>query len=563
MSYLKEAEEAARAVRNNDWANVKTAGTYYPSISGNTWILNSGTQNISGFTRSIIISDVSRDSISGNISSTGTVPDPSVKKVDISVSWTTPFYSHVDSTFYVSRYLSNTPLAGSGTIQPFSGNGNWCTPSLSITNVDLSGQGVPNAVSAISGQVFAATGANASGVSFADVLLTDPAYPSPPVSTLNGTFNGFKTNGIFGDSSYAYITTDTNSKEVVIIDLAHKDISNKFLLAGVFDAPGNTSAKGIFVTATYGYMTTGSKMFNFNKVGSSLPLDNNGVALDGLGQRISVVGNYAYVATDSTGNQLNIIDISNPSDLKKVDTVHVDGKAGKDVFINTAGTRAYLVTASSASQREFFIINIDKTSANYKQIISSYDTSGMNPTGVSVVTPKKGIIVGIGGLEYQVIDLSDETNIPSTPCGTLNIDSGINGVSSILTTSTPPRAYSYIITSVHSKELQIIEGGSGGGGGTGMFESTTFDAGHDVAFNYFTATADPNLTYKFSIKHGISGSCAGVTFSDSDYNLLPIGSLPLTTIGAGYTNPGQCMRYRVTNSASSAVSYSLTINYSP
>src|SRR3989344_9611665 len=66
---LREGEEAVRSVREKGWTNVAANGTYYPEISGSSWVLTScggSCPAINGYTRPIVISDAQRDA-SGQI----------------------------------------------------------------------------------------------------------------------------------------------------------------------------------------------------------------------------------------------------------------------------------------------------------------------------------------------------------------------------------------------------------------------------------------------------------------------------------------------------------------
>jgi len=105
---LKEAEEAVRVIRENDWNNL-TNGTFHPEIdiSGTNWELAIDSENLNGFNREIVISDVNRDS-SGNITTSGGTLDPSTKKAEFTVSWNSPISSSVESTIYLQRYIGNT-----------------------------------------------------------------------------------------------------------------------------------------------------------------------------------------------------------------------------------------------------------------------------------------------------------------------------------------------------------------------------------------------------------------------------------------------------------------------
>lgn len=606
-AYLYEAEEAVRVVDANDWSNLAN-GTYHPTSSGSSWSLAAGQEILeNNYTRKIIIGDVYRDG-SGNISQSGTL-DPSTKLVTSSVSWLNPIPLSVSAITYLTRHKNQshiettvadfTPGAsnsattgiaitnrsgGEVALGAGGGGGDWCAPSLTLATLDLPKNGVANAISAIEGQIFAGTGDNASGVSFANV---DVTTTYPPTPTLQQTFDGYKTNGVFGETNYAYLATDTNSKEVVIINLtqySNPPTNTKYKEEGFFNAPGNGSGNAIFVSGNYGYMTSGNKFYIFDlssKTGSRPQVNPTAVTLSGNGVKIAVNGNYAYVASDGTTNQLQIIDITNKTNPSIVGQITVAGAGGKDVSINSTATRAYLATAASVSQREFFIINIQNKTSPTQVSGGIYDTSGMDPKGVNVVTGNRAIIVGTSGTyQYQVVDISNE-NSPVN-CGSLQISTGVNGVASLLQSN--GYAYSYIITGDATSELKIILGGAGAGNNynsSGVFESTTFDAGREVAWNNINSTTavpqNTTLQYKIALKHAINNSCNQVTFSSSDFvgsdgqttSYFPAtgGLLPFDNNGTGYENPAQCLRYRAylttTDSSQSPVIYDVSLNYSP
>lgn len=559
IGYLKEAEEATRVVRESGWEAFAVNGTYHPEILGSTWVLRTNAEPISDFERSIIIAD--SDPV-----------DPSIKKVTYTVSWGDDARERVISESFLTRYLENdvytetlqsqfdlgiltntvvTNVSGGEVQLGAGGKGDWCKPSLSLAQFDLPKNGVANAVSAINGRVFAGTGDNASGVSFANVSVDDSDPPN--VSTL-GTYDGYKTNDVFGEENYAYLATDTASKEVEIIDLT----TNPYSEAGFFNAPGPTNATSVYVLGNVGYVTTGSIFYTFDlasKSGSRGQLGS--VSLAGNGTSIFVVGNYAYVATSGSSAELQIVDVTNPASLSVVGQTNTTSGVGRDVFVNSTGTRAYLVTAESSSQNEFFIIDVGSKSGA-QPILGSFDTNGMSPKGVTVVPGNRAIMVGTGGNEYQVINITND--VPST-CPNidsfLNIDTGVNGVSSVIYGE---KAYSYIITGDASSELKIIEGGPGGGSSSneGNFESQIFDATHQVSFNRFSANSiipsGTSITYQVAVSDAVAGSCSGASFSFVN----SVGPISLA---------GQCFKYKVnmasSDSTTTPIFTDITINYSP
>lgn len=584
-AYLSEAQEAIRVIRANGWSNL-SSGTYHPIVSGNTWILMSGPETIdNNFTRSIAIEDVKRG-INGNIAQDGAL-DPSTKLFTISVSWNSPFPNSVSAKSYLTRHDSN--IHANTTISDFSGTaqgatvsattetsipddgqvqlgaggggkGDWCAPNLSIAALDLPKNGVANAVTAIEGRAFAGTGDNASGESFANINITNA---DPPTASILGTFSNYKTNDVFGETSYGYIATDTNSKEIVIVNFS----SNPYTEAGYFNASGITDANGVFVVGNTGYMTQGNRLRNFDlsgKSGSRPAIDSDGVGLSATGTSVYVSGNYAFISIAGHTKELEIVDVSNPSNLQVIGYADVNGQAAYDVFVNSTGTRAYLATGSSSSQKEFFIVDVS-TKTGSRPAVGSYEANGMNPNAVTVVTNNKAILVGTGAEEYQVIDITNETQ--PARCGGLNVDSGINGLASVL--EADGDAYTYIITGDSSSELKIIEGGGGKFVANGTYTSTIFDAGSEVYFNSFAVNhIVPPLTsiqYEVAVATAVNNSCSGATFSYAG-PYATSSALPSTTSNPAYKNPGRCLKYKATLSTTdptqSPILYDISFNYS-
>jgi hypothetical protein len=571
VALLREGQEAIRAVRDQNWEAITSPAVamdtpYHWVQEGGSWSLLEGSETVDGFTRSLEISDISPS-------------DPSLKKITITINWGEVFPSSTTSVIYLTRWR-NTSLEDSGSVQPQGqGLGDWCRPSLALTNVNIPHQAEANSIKAsettdgTGNRIFMGTGNSADSPAFTNIKIIGN---TPPTATILGSYNGtpqVKVNNLTGDSRYAYLATD---KDVQILDL---NTTPPYQKIGSYDVGGGEKVKGVYVVGNTGYAVTQSKFYIFGMSPdrktatprASLTLLNSARVVVDSSNR------YAYVPNSDPNGELKIIDVHsyltrdpavlNSSDIRNV---NIDGGAGRDVYINASATRAYLATATDALKPEFFIIDItDPANPSVFTDNATYDTNGMDPYGVTVVTDNRAIIVGAGGNEYQVFSVADDqvSFCPNHGEGTdyLNIDTGVYAVSSILQADL--HAYSYIATGDAGAELKIIEGGPGGGGNgsNGMYESETLpipDPGHNVAFNNFTATVDPDLSYKISIKQGIGGSCTGVTFSDSDFIPFIPGPLPLDILGGGYINPGQCMRYRVLDSGDVTKPFTVTFNYS-
>ncbi len=601
-SYLNEAQEAIRAVRANGWSNI-SPGTYHPVVSGSTWILTSGSELIdSNFTRQIVIEDVKRDA-NGNIAQDGTL-DPATKLITISVSWDSPFPNSVNVKSYLTRHDSNihtdttiadfsgskngtaviktngTNVPDDGQIQLAAGGGghggDWCAPNLGLPSLSFPQKTSTNAIYAIPGQAFVGIGDPENkgfGQSFANVTITQNY---PPAATTKYVYSSNPVYGTFGQESYAYLAIDDTSKQILILDTT----LIPFTTIGSFTPPITTRGSSVYVSGNTGYMTAGNKLYNFDLTSKSgvRPIkDADGVLLAGTGVKVAVIGNYAYVANSETTNQLQVIDISNPTDLRVVGQTTVNNQIATDLAVNPSGTRVYLVTKFASGQKAFFIIDTTARTGN-QPIISSFDTQGMNPHGVAIATGNKVIVVGLDGQQYQVLNVSQETS--PTKCGGLNIASGIYGIATLLQPNGD--AYSYIITGDISGQFKLILGGNGGQFvATGNFVSSTFDAASSSAFNNFVANvAQPSQT---TIQMQVAGSppfnniCNGLTFNyvgpdlTSSTFFTPVvssisGTIPFQANGS-YQNPARCFSYKTYFNTSdvtqSSVLYDMTVNYSP
>jgi len=605
---IQEEKEAIIVLREAGWANVATNGTYHPAISGTTWSLSAGSESINGFTRSIVIADAYRTSTgSGSLVTQGGFIDPSTKKVTYTVSWTQPRSTSLSVVGYISRRdnlsytqtteadftagtQSNTTVTniqgGEVALGAGGGGGDWCAPSSSITQYDLPKSGVANAVTAIEGRVFAGTGSNSSGVSFADVVFTTDV--NPPQITSSKTFDGYKTNAVFGESNYAYLATDSNSKEVVMLDLnqySNPPTNTKYLEVGSINLPGNGSGDSIHVVNNKAYVIGGRKfyIYNLSSDRTSATLQNSGgYSLSGKGKKVVVGsgGQYAYIMTSATSNQFEILDVSNATNPTRAGQITVgSSQAGVDLSVTSSESVVYVALAYSAGKSNVY--KIDTTNKSSPQAGLGYSTSSMNPKAIATVTGNRLIVVGTGGTyQYQVLNTNTMAMCNAT--SGLTYSAGVNGIAAVLQSNGD--AYSYIITGDSNAELKLILGGAGGQhASSGNFTSSIFNAGYQTAFNRLSATvsqpAQTTVKIQLAVANPVSGSCTGSTYTflgpgGGSGQYFTVGSDPTRIVATvpvlssgSYSNPGQCFRYKVwfTSSDSSASPdlYDAAVNYSP
>lgn len=405
----------------------------------------------------------------------------------------------------------------------------WCRPEFTFTEFDLPGNGVAKTISANQGDVFMGTGDNASGLSLIKTTISDSDTPS---FSVDGTFDGHKVNNVFGEGNYAYLATDTNSKEIVIIDIS----TTPYKEVGYFDAPGSNDGESVYVSGNYGYMTQGEYLRVFNltsKIGSRPQVAQH--KLYKRGTFMEVKGNYAYILIAGAVEELEIVNISNPLSPQTVGNVDVNsGVAVTALNVSDDEQRIYIGANSSANFRELYIVDISNKNGT-RPIIGEYEAGGLSVRAIEVVdNDTKVILVGTNGEEYQVVDTTNAAN--PVRCGGLQIASGGNAIAAVVFTESS-NAYSYVVTGDTSAELKVIRGGAGGGGGasgegyagSGEFVSEVFDTGSENTYYYLltwleTLPAGSNI--EIQLRSGNSSNLSAETWVGPD-----------GTAGTNFTEP--------------------------
>lgn len=588
---MREATEVVKIIRDSSWSAVETNGTYHPTRSGSTWTLASGSEIINDITREIVIGDVYRDQNQLIVESGGTI-DPSSKKISINLGWTEPIGSYLSSSFYITRFNDNavylqtteadfqtgthngTVVTNTGdgeVILGAGGSGNWCAPQSNIVGeFDLPGDGNSKDVMAKEGKALTGTH-ETSGGTFLGLNISND---NPPQTTVIFSLPGYETNDVFFKDGFGYFATENTSKDVIIVRLSTGQEVGYFN-----DTDWFGTAQGVTVHGDVGFVTIGFKLHSFDlssKFGSRPQIDSESLGLLATGYRLQAKNEHAYVALDFGAQEMGIYNVIHngiPGQIIKTGYADVNGASGKEVFINQQELRAYLATSQSGSQDEFFIIDITGDTGN-RPVLGSYDSGTMDPTGVTLATFNKAILVGTGGEEYQVIDISDEQN--PVRCGGIDVDEGIWGVSAVLEDDN--EAYSYIMTRDPNAEFKIIIGGPGGSyASEGYYESAPFDANYSTAFNRIIPTdltpVSTSATYQIAIVDALNNNCNDPTYTfvgpdGTDQTFYTSeSSLLLDDNGSGFENPGRCMKYRVylstEDSASTPIMEEMEINYAP
>jgi hypothetical protein len=514
------------------------AGSKSLVYQNNTYVFQDGAVSDIGISLQFTIAQTYRDAL-GNIVASGGTLDVHTRTVIFTAQWTDflGLPNSVASTVYVSDW--NTLKLLQTTDTEFSAGTNnatvitktsdgevtmetviyadWCNPALTQNSYDLPGQGIAKTISAQPGNIYMGTGSNSSGVSFARMSFV-PSEP-PSVSVL-GVFDGYKTNAVFGSGNYAYLATQTNSKEVVILNVA----TTPYTEIGYFNPPINSEGKGVFVNGDLGIMATTSRLYTFDLTAKTGARPSIGyISLSGTVTDLFVRGNFAYVTLSNSTTEMQILDFTNPASIQSVGWFDLNNTSATTVFVNEDETRAYVGTSSTSSQRELFVVDVVNKSGSHTSI-GSYETNGM--TVKDVVVPagsNRAILVGSGGTEqYQVVTIDNETN--PQYCGGLAVVNGVNAIAAV--TETNGNVYSHVVTTNATTELRTIKGGPGGGGGSGYgylssgdYTSPVFDSTSPTAQYYsieWSAAIPQNSGLKLQLRSSNDPTMTGSVWIGPD-----------------------------------------------
>jgi type II secretory pathway pseudopilin PulG len=474
-------------------------------------VLSDGSVTTNGITSWFEIDTVNRDGTGAIVNSGGTF-DPYTRKVTLYTQWVDIFNNPQEvvevlfiNDWNTARWTVTTEAEYElgthfQTITAPVGDGavsmatllypDWCNPALTLTAHDIPGNGDARTVTAQGTHAYMGTGGNASGIAFTHVSI---AGVETPVLTVEGDYNSGKVNDIevTDDLAYAVLGTDTSGGEVKMLDLTQ---ASPYPEVGYFDFYKSYNGDAVAIGDGFGLVGGDKYLSSFGLssfTGARSELDRITLNIGGGDiTDIDIVGDYAYISVTKTSAQISIVDISDPNNLVEKGTTYVNSYNVSQLYVRDDGQRIYLGTESAAGD-DFYIIDVSDKETPGWSAISSYETSGMSVYGITTV--KDGnlvILVGNGGEEYQVVDISDELS-PSR-CGGLDLPLTMYDVT--WAEDVEGNVFSYVVTSDTAEEFKIIRGGPGGGWGSGYgyansaeYTSSVYDTGTSSTVYYFVS----------------------------------------------------------------------------
>ncbi|MEZ6255256.1 MAG: prepilin-type N-terminal cleavage/methylation domain-containing protein [Patescibacteria group bacterium] len=515
-NFMQECIDAVYLAKEEGWSNVATVGTYYPTITSNTWQLAAGSQTIDDFTREIVIEDVYRNS-NLDIVTSGGILDKSTKKVTVNVDWTLPNNGQVTSTFYLTRYANNTSWtqttdnsfssgSGTGIVYTAVGDGevqlatgtatSWANPANVGT---FSGDGTGDGKKfTIIGNYGYLTQETTSGHEFTIIDATNPIA----LTKISGVEIGNIVYDMVIDGNYAYLATGVNNAELTIINITNK---NAPTIVGTRDLGNNNDAFAIAKSGNFVYVAKDSsggsaEMYVVNVTNPALPLEVGSYENGADVNDIKIEGNYAYLATDNLETViLNITVPAAPTLAGFYDSA--GGANGESIVVS--GSYAYLGLASGTGN-DFEIVNISNQAS--PTLVGGYDVGG-TVTGINIIGNYAFLSTSNGSAEFTALNISNLAS-PSL-VGTFNLDTSddifVQG------------NYAYMVNN-NSNEILILEGGTSGGlyETYGEYTSDRRNANATVTWNYIDFIYQEPAGTDFKLQVGLSTDDVTYTYVGPD-----------------------------------------------
>ena len=414
----KEGLEASRSIRDNNWTNL-SSGIYGLSLTRNHWEFSGSIEDISsqlnGGQRQIIIEDI--DENNKKITSTVTWQISNVRQGQESFNTILSNWHRIFQKWSIAAIFNITHL---GTELTANANDLFYRDDLIYLVTDDNLGLLP--------EFFVIDVADESNIRI--------------ISSLNLETGA---NSIYVYGNYAYIATNHDNRELMIIDISN---SLNPQLVGFYDLDGRFDATSIYIFGNYAAMGTinnrrGPEFYIFDIQNPYSIVLRSFLDLGDTVNSLYYDGSYIYAACSGNTEELQIIDLSNILFPQVIGTMNINGAINAyDVFI--LDNHAYLVAAGNTGN-EFYVVDItNKTSPN---IINSFEI-GDNTNSVFVDRNYAFLGANLNKKQFQVIDISDVTNL--SLLSTLDIGGNVNSV--VVNTNTV-----YLATDRNDGELVILK----------------------------------------------------------------------------------------------------------
>lgn len=421
--YLQEGTEAVRSIRNRDFAEI-TAGTYGLDTGSGYYEFDGTSDVLDEYTRTITIEDVERDG-SNNIVASGGTDDPNTKRVTVNITWETLTgkNQNVDHVFYIHNFISevtwiqdltsefntgyfhssDSASAGDGEVVLRTMQGDWSGLSIAY-DVDLEGNGDRVALYYDETQdLLFSLSENTTEYEF-QAIEVHAASTSTPTE-----LRGFDVGGADGtdfviSGDYAYIATEDNNAEVMVVDIFSMSQVNTIDLSGDADATGIdiTGSTLVIVRDSSGddemyFYDVSTPEGTLTELGSTELSENM--------TDVVVSSSYAFATSTDNTDELFVVRIS---DYTEVNTVNLSGDENPN-GLALVGSNLYIARNDDGSEADLYVLDVSSPEGSITTTDSLDTETDNNDIVIDADEDYAFVATDDNSEEVLVIDLSTFT----------------------------------------------------------------------------------------------------------------------------------------------------------
>lgn len=454
----KEGIEASKSISNNSWGDL-SLGNHGISISDEHWVFQGTADDVSDqLTQGARVIIVEQDEICNlnckKITSQVTWNLTNTRPQTVTlVTYLTNLFSHnwtqtLLADFDLGKRNSvQTTEVGDGEVK-LSLVGDWNNASV-VANFNTDANGDIRDIFINNNIAYVITMNNGGGGEEEFFVLDISDISNGNINLLGsadlGTELGNDARSFHVSGNYAYIASDDNNAELMVVRLTDYTVVNQY------DVPVNVNGLDVFVVDGVAYLTTNvNNSEEFYVLDVSNPEGEitqlNSLEIDATINKIDIVGNYAYLATEGNNKELSVVRLT---DNTEVNTFDMAGN-GDMTSVQVIGDIAYMGRESSG-ESEFYTLDITDPEGVITEI-DSINLGGDDVETISIYNDLAYLGTDNADKEVVIIDLNTFTE-------TASVD---------LTGSTYAYAiwfqgaHIYAGTTNNDYEVQVIQSGQGG-----------------------------------------------------------------------------------------------------
>ncbi|MFA6307276.1 MAG: hypothetical protein WCS88_01190 [Patescibacteria group bacterium] len=196
------------------------------------------------------------------------------------------------------------------------------------------------------------------GADFYSLSILDPSN----IQLLDSLNIAAELDQLFFSDSYVYLATLDSSAEFQIVNVTNPADLN---IIGIYDLPGSLKGTDVFVRGNKGYISTqnnggGPEFFVLDVNEPANPNFLGSYEVNETVHSFSLVGPYALLGTNFLDEELNVLNITDPSNIFKEFGFDLEG-----YVLGMSANCSMIYAATSSNIGEFFIISTEITDCDY------------------------------------------------------------------------------------------------------------------------------------------------------------------------------------------------------